>query len=333
MSALLIATALQAAPVQGSLKSFGDWSVACDNTGFCEATSLPIPTDGSGYDDDMVSLSIARGPGANGEMRIEADRGGKGPVALLVDGREVARATPGGDVAVFTGSAVEPALRALAIGKGATLVSAGKPAAKVSLTGMAATLRFIDAQQGRAGTVSALVARGARPATAVPPARPAPRVAAVRPGGKPEAISPALAKTLVKLSKCDGEFTPGESKIETHALGGGRTLALVPCGSGAYNFSSVPVIVTGGKAVIARFDSAPGWTGAEDGMPTLVNAGWDDASGELSSYAKGRGLGDCGGAETYVWDGTRFRLTGARSMGECRGSVNWLRTWTATAVR
>lgn len=332
MPLFLIALALQAAPAQGPLKSFGDWAVACDNTRLCEATSLPIAADGTGYDDDAVSLSIVRAGGADGEMRIEADRGGKGPVALLVDGREVARATPVGDVTVFTGTAVEPALRALANGKGATLTAAGKPVARVSLAGMAASLRFMDAEQGRAGTASAIVARGSKPAASVPPARPAPSVAAVRPTGTPATITPALATRLAKLAKCEGEFTPGESKIEAHALGSGKTLALVPCGAGAYNFSSVPVILAGGAATIARFDTPPSWTGAEDGMPTLVNAGWDAAKGELSSYAKGRGLGDCGGAETYVWDGTRFRLVEARSMGECRGSVNWLRTWVATPV-
>lgn len=330
MSAILLAVALQAAPVLGPLKSFGDWSVACDNTLFCEATSLPISTEGTGYDDDAIMLSIARAAGANGEMRIEVDRGGKGPVALLVDGKEVARASPVGDVTVFTGAAVEPALRAMANGTVATLTVAGKPAAKASLAGMAATLRFIDAQQGRAGTASALVARGTKAAAGVPTARSAPSIAGVRPSGKAAVVTPALAKRLLTLSKCDAEGA--EPKIDVHPLGGGRTLALVPCGAGAYNFSSVPLILAGGAMTLATFDSPPGWTAAEDGMPTLVNADWDGAKGQLSSYTKGRGLGDCGSAETYVWDGARFRLIEARSMGECRGSVNWLRTWVATPV-
>ena len=40
-------------------------------------------------------------------------------------------------------------------------------------------------------------------------------------------------------------------------------------------------------------------------------------------------IGDCGGSETYVWDGKRFRLTEATSMGECRGAWHWIRTWSA----
>jgi hypothetical protein len=106
---------------------------------------------------------------------------------------------------------------------------------------------------------------------------------------------------------------------------------LVPCGSGAYNFSSVPFVIEDGKAVVARFDQVPGWTESE-GIATLVNAGWDPAKAELSSHLKARGVGDCGSSETYVWDGSMFRLVEARAMDECRGSSNWLRTWKAEAV-
>ena len=48
---------------------------------------------------------------------------------------------------------------------------------------------------------------------------------------------------------------------------------------------------------------------------------------------KGRGLGDCGTRRTYVWDGARFRLTFQAQMDECRGSIDWIPTWRARAVR
>src|SRR3546814_20523664 len=70
----------------------------------------------------------------------------------------------------------------------------------------------------------------------------------------------------------------------------------------------------------------------EDGYPMLVNYGWDAARSTLSSYTRGRGLGDCGGAETYVWDGSPFRLVEARSMGECRGAMKWITTWRANVT-
>src|SRR3546814_16693539 len=75
------------------------------------------------------------------------------------------------------------------------------------------------------------------------------------------------------------------------------------------------------------FDLQPGWGMKEDGYPMLVNYGWDAARSTLSSYTRGRGLGDCGGAETYVWAGRQFRLVDARSMGECRCAMKWSTTW------
>src|SRR3546814_3600814 len=68
------------------------------------------------------------------------------------------------------------------------------------------------------------------------------------------------------------------------------------------------------------------------GYPMLVNYGWDAARSTPSSYTRGRGLGDCGGAETYVWDGSQFRLVEARSMGECRGAMKWITTWRANVT-
>src|SRR5262249_33612075 len=108
-------------------------------------------------------------------------------------------------------------------------------------------------------------------------------------------------------------------------------------GAGAYNFSSKPVIARGtGKAatyVLAPFDFGPDWGGEADPEPTLVNAGFDPKTASLSSYSKGRGPGDCGTSQQWVWDGSRFRLTEMREMSECRGSIEWMRTWTASVTR
>jgi hypothetical protein len=61
----------------------------------------------------------------------------------------------------------------------------------------------------------------------------------------------------------------------------------------------------------------------------LVNASWDAASQTINSHAKGRGLGDCGNAESYVWDGTQFRLISAFALHQCRGALDWLSLWHA----
>lgn len=351
MSLPLLFLAMIAGPQLGKVKTFGDWAVACDNVKRCEMTSLfpgddtaasleRFPGDaampGSGY--DSVTLSIERAPGPSGGFTVEIgfNTPRKGETSVRIDAEAVVGGAPRNDILVFTGADAARIVAAMVKGKELRVTeSGGAMIGRVTLTGSSAALRFIDAEQGRAGTVTAAVAKGTKPASAVPAAMAAPVIRFLRPAGKTAAVSKAMRTALDKESECGLNYEGGEGDppgIETHALGGGKTLALLPCGSGAYNFSAVPYIVEGGRALIAKFDYAPGETEASDGTATLVNAGWDDETARLSSSAKGRGLGDCGGSEEYVWDGTMFRLVEARAMPECRGSVNWLTIWRATPV-
>jgi hypothetical protein len=281
-------------------------------------------------------IAMTREAGPSGPLAIDLtpDAEFKGAYRVEIDGKAVLSGTTASGSLVVTGVQAGQLVDAMLKGQAMTLRGGdGKVLTEASLKGISATLRYFDAAQGRAGTTTALVAKGAK-AGPIPAAPAAPRIASVRPTGKPEALSAAVRVAMGKQSDCDEAYAGGEGdppKTETYALGGGKTLALVPCGSGAYNYSSVPFVVQNGKAVVARFDQVPGWTQAE-GIATLVNADWDSAKGQLSSYMKGRGLGDCGNSEVYVWDGAMFRLIEARAMGECRGSTNWLRIWKAEAV-
>ena len=71
----------------------------------------------------------------------------------------------------------------------------------------------------------------------------------------------------------------------------------------------------------------------KSGTGDITNGDWDPKTRRLSSYEKGRGLGDCGSTENYAWDGARFRLVEQNEMGECRGSADYIRTWTARTDR
>ncbi|MDP5280947.1 DUF1176 domain-containing protein [Sphingomonas sp. DG1-23] len=332
MLILALLAAAQAATGPTEVKSFGDWAVACDNLRYCEAASLMADETL----DTVPQIAITREGGAAGALAIDIwpDAEYRGGYRLEIDGRTMLVGTLAGKSLVVTGTQATQLAEAMLKGQAIVLRGDDKALSQASLKGISAALRYFDAQQGRVGTTTALVAKGTASAGTVPGVPAAPRVAFVRPVGKPAAISAALRAAMGKQSDCDSVYAGGEGdppQTETYALGGGKTLALVPCGSGAYNFSSVPFVIDGGKAVVARFDQVPGWTEAE-GIATLVNAGWDPAKAELSSHLKARGIGDCGASETYVWDGAMFRLVEARAMGECRGSANWLRTWKAEAV-
>jgi len=332
---LLFAAADAVTPRAGPTNNFGDWAVACDNVRVCEMTSLIPEIEESDGSDSGASFSIARaaGPGGGFFFEVSTNGGIAGPVSVRIDGKRIVDGDVANDGMTLAGDAADRIVATMANGKRLTLNrKTGKEVAHASLTGSAAALRFIDAEQRRAGTVTAAVAGGTKPASAVPPVAPLPKVPSIAPSGAAAKVTPALIKTMRSLSGCDTEDGQSSDPITGNAIGGGKTLVLLPCGAGAYNFSTVPFVVTAGKPVIARFDSPPGWTVAE-GTPNLVNADWDAKLGRLGSYNKARGLGDCGSSETYVWDGAMFRLIEATQMSECRGSINWLTIWRATPAR
>ncbi|QNQ08939.1 DUF1176 domain-containing protein [Sphingomonas alpina] len=332
---LFAAGADPAAPRPGPIKTFGDWAVACDNVHACEMTSL-IPTqemvdgtDSGGY----FSIARAAGPDSGFVVEISSNGHHDEETAIRIDGKAIASGTITKDSLSLTGARATAIVAALANGKRLSLTNAaGTEFAHASLAGSSAALRFIDADQGRAGGVTAAVAKGGKPANAVPAALPLPRVRSLPASGKAAAITPTLLKQMVDLSGCDTEDSQVSDPIKGDALAEGKTLVLMPCGSGAYNFSTVAVIVSGGKPGLARFDFQPGGVEAM-GTSTLINAAWDAKTARLQSYAKQRGIGDCGASEDYAWDGSMFRLVEARRMDECQGSSNWLAVWRATPVR
>ena len=336
--ALLLSLSAMAAPAQpkpGKLEVYKDWVAGCDNGGACTAVSL-MPESG-GFSDDFASVSISRGagPSAQPSVRLRFFGGVAGTVRISVDGRPIATATADGEGALIRGPRGAAIAIAIAVGRQMEVTKSGKIVGRPSLTGASAALRFIDAKQGRAGTITALVAAGPLPSGAVKPASALPRLvrAAVPHNLKAAPLTAAERNQAEMLTGCDPEFDM-DRQADLYPLGGGKTLIMLPCGSGAYNFSSVALIATGvaGKRqfVAARFDFQPAW--GEGKFPTLVNHGWDADGSMLSSYAKGRGLGDCGSAESYVWNGNSFRLAEATSMGECRGALEWIRTWRAAVT-
>lgn len=326
-----LATALAAQVAPGPFESFGDWAVACDNVRRCEMTSL-LPSDGE-TEPSGAELSLVREPGAAGAVSITVwpPDGAKGAPSLAIDGARVEGGSVQQGALRFSGVAAQRLATALANGHAARIVAgAGEKTGNISLTGASAALRFIDAQQGRAGGVTALVARGPKPASAVPAVAPLPVVASVAPGRTRATISRGMLAQMNKMSGCDAEYDREfpQPPAETGALGDGATLVLLPCGSGAYNMLSAAFVVRGGKPVRATFDNDPRGLDGE-----LINVSWDAGTGTLSTHAKARGIGDCGEAVTYAWDGTRFRATQIDRMDECRGSANWLTVWRAEVRR
>jgi hypothetical protein len=332
---LLLAAAAAAAPQPSPLKTFGDWTVGCDNGRFCHAVAL-MPES---WPEDGLRMSVRRGPEAGAGPQIAFDVGSEtGVVVVAAEGKPLPlRLAADGDgmMAVAAADTAEALAAMRRVPEFELRKADGRRFGAVSLKGVSAALLYMDEQQRRLGTVTALVRTGPKPRSAVPPPPPLPRIAAPAPSSRKVTLTTREAAALRKRFACGIDDVGGPDEKEVHALGPDR-FVLLSCGAGAYNISYVPIMVPakGGVAAarVARFDAAERWWEGE-GKPMLVNAGFDPARGELSSFAKSRGLGDCGSGRTYVWDGARFRLTSQVDMDECRGSTDYITTWRAEVVR
>lgn len=330
MIALLLLAAA-AAPQPHGLKTFQDWTVGCDNGRACHAVAL-VPEH---WPDDALTMSVRRGPEAGAQPLVAFELGSdSNAAAVSADGMRLAARLVGADgetrIAPADSAAVIAALRSATrlILHGAD----GKPLGTVSLKGASAALLYMDEQQRRIGTPTALVRRGTGAAAPPPPSVPVVAAPAIS-KARPIALSAASLKALRKKHGCTLGEVGGPEDAQVSTLTAGETLLLLACGSGAYNVSFVPFVVRrGGRAEIAPFDHRPGWW-AEEGKPILVNAVWDEKRGLLTSFSKGRGLGDCGTDSEYAWDGRAFRLVEQSEMDECRGSRDYITTWRARVVR
>lgn len=334
MILLLVLAAAAAAPQPAELRTFHDWTVGCDNGAACHAVAL-MPED---WPDDGLTMSVRRGPEAAALPVLAFEIGAESNAASVsADGRRLGVRLVGGEgqtrVAPADTAAMVGVLRSA--GRLQLLSADGKPLGTVSLKGASAALLYMDEKQGRVGTATALVRPGTKPPPGPPPPLP---VVIARRLSKARSLTlsaPAIAALRRKHGCTIGEVG-GPDEAETAAIGPNETLLLLACGSGAYNVSHVPFVLRGGRgaprAELAAFDVQPGWW-ADEGKPILVNGAWDGERGLLTSFSKGRGLGDCGTMADYAWDGSRFRLVEQAEMGECRGSVDYITTWRARVVR
>ncbi|MEH3035827.1 MAG: DUF1176 domain-containing protein [Sphingomonas adhaesiva] len=337
MTPLLIAAAMQAAmPAPGDLRTFADWTMGCDNQRMCSAVALVPEAQGG---EDYLMLVLRRDAAATALARltlpIPETVAKATKLSLSVDGKVLAQVVApgkGGGLALPFQGALAAALME---GRQVTLTDArGRPVAQASLAGLAASVLAIDEAQRRVGTRTALRRAGSAPASQVPTPPPLPVVHQPPVTGKPpRTIS---AKDAVKLIGRDAAVCPyanGPVAPKAYRLDATHSLVTIdhPCGNGAYNlYTSVFVMSEKGKPVPAVLDAPSGF--GETPGHQVVTGGWDGRTRRLTSYVRGRGIGDCGSMQAFAWDGARFRLVEQSSMGECRGAREYITTWRARVV-
>jgi hypothetical protein len=364
---LLMAAQVSAEPIPTEIHNFGDWVVACDNGNRCEAVSLvPEPTPAEQEAASMQAGQPAT-PGAPaaqdpweryGVLRFERDAGPDAPLVMLLSDFE---GTPA-RLTVYD-NALEARIRRAGEGEGEWWIepanlkdfvsslyadapllvqdAAGRTLSHIALDGATNALIYMEERQGRLRTRGAVARPGPRPNSVVPAAPALPVVRGTPPTReRPLAIPAARMAEARRAARCTVEDVGmNADEASTSALGGGKTLIMMNCGSGAYNATSLPLIAWREDRTIrieaAPFDVSQDWG---DEPPTragysVTNAEYDEASMTISSWAKGRGIGDCGVRSDFVWDGERFRLTLQQEMSVCQGTLEMLSTWRAEVRR
>jgi len=324
LAALAVGAATAAAPAAGQeagpLQSFKDWVVGCDNVRSCVALGLSPQGEDNAYlkisrgtvgaDEPTVSFSVLpdAAPAAP-SLSLALDGAPVAGVPLLqgaANGSYVTAALPAGKARAFVTALKQAKTLTL------TLNDAGKASGSfnVSLAGSAAGLLFMDDRQGRVGGVTALIKSGAAPAGAVPAAPRAPEIKGVamalvdQPGRLPAGVAKAT------------EDDCQDADPVAVRLSGGRTLWGVCSYQAAYNFG-FRMWIAGPKGAALGAFVAPGET--PDDPAELTNPYLSDDRLTLNALAKGRGLGDCGEATAWAWDGSTFRLARLARFEDCRG--------------
>jgi hypothetical protein len=297
---------------------YKDWEIVCDNTRTCRA---------AGYTAEdathRASVLLTRRAGPNqpftGEVQFadddDGDESASGSYQMSVAGQPLGKMLfdPKTGIATLT-SGQTKALVAALLKNSPVAWRAGKASWTLSNMGVNAVFLKMDEFQGRLGTVGALVRKGSKSEAMVLPALPRPVVTAVVPAkslptvkltsAQQSGLFAELRKTT-SVDDCEnlGPNARQKPSLITHPLTKDSVVIQMTCWMAAYN--------SGDGIWIAnrRSPFAPR-------LVTSMASNYGD--GEIFSSQKGRGIGDCMGSDTWMWNGQDFIHTASATTGMCR---------------
>lgn len=321
-------------------KIIRDWAVACNNLHQCEAVSLRLPAfggaDGNEYEavlgfqraaeaDAAAAFFVVAGPFLS---EAPDDLAGQ-PVTLSAGGNSLdAGPFTTNDNGEFPVPANLTSQLLTMVRKPAELtVKVGSQQFQASLRGITAAMLYSDEKQQRLDTPTALVQQGNKQMTATPPkVSPLKVVTAPATMTAPDNLTAQVRQTqgeILRKSDCNDETSTDFDFAAP--LDADHYLVGLNCWLGAYNAQSVLFKVsaeTGAgqpKTVVMKLPHSEG--------NAVTGADFDHKTGILSTYSKGRGLGDCGSYSESAWDGQNFVLIRSDEMPDCRGTPKFLNVW------
>ncbi|SFI13030.1 MULTISPECIES: DUF1176 domain-containing protein [unclassified Pseudomonas] len=309
------------------LREIKQWVVGCDNLRNCHALSAPSGVDEEDY--SSLTLHIWHQAGPQGYPRLRFDHRGQDVdlSTLTLDGQplglELTRELhvelddQGGDPEVQSYGVIDDAATRRWLQRlrnGQRLQLPGEGAAHVSLSGLSASLLLMDAVQGRVDNVTALARPGKGAPSEVPPQAPTPILRKFTPA-PPLTAQEQAGLVAAALQAVTPE--EGEPEAKAGALTARQAMTVTRYDCAAYNCEF---------NVSSRERQAPYTETLMDLQPLPLedaalqgSVGYDEASGTLSYFYKQRGIGDCGGGASWVFDGKRFQLSEFHRMPRCTG--------------
>ena len=330
--------------VQPIYRDIDDWLLACSNLRVCSVRSVNEDPALAG------EMAITREPGPNGKVQLLITRIGLEEGLdlrdLEIDGRPMA-ITFNWQTPADSNSASLDQEQAVRFIKAVTSghkfsFGRGDLRSSISLDGFARSIAGMDEAQGRAGTVTALIQTGERPASAVPAAMATPVLYAA-PAQVPSDLGKQFAEHVRKaqselLSKKECEVDQAQRADVAYALDDQTNLVMLGCYIGPYQASYLVFVAPKTTPEMAQILSLPKGPIRSGDYPEtegeFTEAQWDSRSSTLSTYERGRGPGDCGESLSWTYLGKgQWRLSEQHALYRCGGGFReWPQLYKANVI-
>ena len=350
---VFIPAAALAAPLQGFYDIFDDWDIACDNTGTCRIAGYQE----YGNTHRPISILFTRPAGANapvqGRIAVAPDFTDDAPDLVLgkrselwLNGKSLGCIKLDKDFYGTLSPAQTQTLLAALRRHSRIVLTSGKHRWTLSDKGAAAAMLKADEFQRRLNTPSAWIRKGdSRHAVLAPQAMPTIRAVAVPQKGsyelkagtdKHRAVWTRLAASnqvndehddyCASLHPADNPDVNKPQDITVYPLNNRQVLVETLCSFGAYQGTNLYAVMDKSLHKVEQV-FANDYGG---------HAGFDAETSTLAGGFKSRGLGDCWGGRTAVWNGKTFVKSSKDTTGSCRGFMGgaWtLPIWKTNVIR
>lgn len=336
---LLFAASLQAEPLQ---KIFSDWQITCNNQNTCVARNIP--------GDNALVMTITRHAGANDRPLLSIDygnrytgeqKGGALKDNLLLNGQRLRPDLKHWEVSdhhLATAHTISIDEFLAQVMDADTLQLLYRSGANISLHGLKAALLLMDDVQGRVNGMSAWVKRGERGMYDVPPSPSVPEITPPRRAPLPltrEETAGLLDFGTWRINTETCSLDSQRREVRVSPLTDQKALLLISCEMGAYNVIDLAFEVSRTVPYVAKGLSltlpfTP--PNRSEKQLELINAEYDVDNSTLLTFSKGRGLGDCGVATRWQYNGREFVLAEYAEEQTCdawHGSDDWPTLWTS----